>query len=239
VRRALVAGFFDFVEEAVRKEFGDAMDRGDVVVVGLGRVDPRRGMNLELFKRALGQVLDGECSDLLIVLGRSTSWIEDSVVAVLAERECESRTKLEVRDDLRDAAPIVSRLAAFGLSPQPAEEDTALLMKGLEGERLFCVRSASQPSFERTLVRFGFTFDPTQFVEEIVPASKNSNLVQSLGGKAEQFDWLLYAWSGLRTLPSEVKRKFRRGALEADSPAKVAAMLSRAVLKRSGGRSPG
>lgn len=234
MRKALIAGFFDFVEDAVRQDFGSSVDRGEIVVVGLGRVDPRRGMNLDLFKRALGQVLGGGCSDLLVVLGRSTDWLEESALAILVDYGDQCRIEFEARDDLRDAKPIIKRLTDFGLSEALGDAESVLLSEQLAGQRLFCVRAANQPTFERTLKRMGFKFDPEQFVEEAVPTSKNSNLVQSLTPKAEHFDWLLYAWAGLRTLPADVKRKFRCGALEADSPAKVVAMLKRTLLKKQG-----
>ncbi len=230
MKKALIAGFFDVIEDPVRRDFGGAIDRGDIVIVR-GRTDPRRGLNIELVKQAVGQLLTGGCTEVLVVLGESASWVQDAVLAILTPYSDRCQIELEVLKDLQDAPGIIRRLSEFGLTAQSPDADSALLMKQIEGQRVFCVRAEKQPSFERTLVRLGFVFSPVQFVEEAVEPSRNSNLIQALGNKAEHFDWLLYAWSGLRTLPADVKRKFGSRGLEADSPMKVCSMFKRRLLK--------
>ena len=85
-------------------------------------------------------------------------------------------------------------------------------------------------------MRLGFVSDTAQFVEEVVAEARNSNLIQSLAGKAGQVDWVLYAWgSGLRTLPANVKKHFHGRWLEADSPGKVSTLFKSRLLKKAGG----
>jgi hypothetical protein len=152
---------------------------------------------------------------------------------ILASHEGQHRIELEVFDDLRDSAAIIKRLGQFGLTSEPADGDSVALTQQLAGQRVYCVRAATQPSFERTLTRLGFVFDAQQFVEEVVPPSRNSNLIQTMSGKADQFQWVLYAWAGLRTLPADMKKKFHGHWLEADSPTKVCLMLKRRLLKQA------
>jgi hypothetical protein len=233
LRKALIAGFFDKVEDAVRREFGAAVDRNEIAIAGLGRVDPRHGLNFDTFKAALTSLTaNTDCLDLLIVVGRSVEWVDDAVLEVLVPFGEKHRISLEILDNLRDAERVTKHLGEFGLVAQPSDADAAALTEALRGQRLFCVRSSKQASFARTLERLGFAVDPEQFVEEVVAPAQNSNLVQLLNGKSEHFDWLLYAWAGLRTLPSEIKKKFSSGSLEADSPMKVCTMLKRRLLKR-------
>jgi hypothetical protein len=233
LRKALIAGFFDYVEASVRQEFGALVDRGDVVIVGLGRVDPRRGLNMELFKRAVGQLLTTECADVLVVVGASATWVEDSARTVLSPYGDRCRIDFQALEDLRDARPVLALISNYGIRNEPSNSDTDALMGQLAGQRVYCVRSVSQTSFERTLQRLGFVFDPLCFEEEVVESSRNSNLIQSLSSKSDRFHWLLYAWSGLRTLPSDAKKKFRSGCLEADSPMKVGTMFKQRLLKRA------
>jgi hypothetical protein len=42
-----------------------------------------------------------------------------------------------------------------------------------------------------------------------------------LGQKAKQYEHLLYAWDGLRTIKADVKKKFTGKAYEAETAAKV------------------
>ena len=231
MRKALIVGFFDSVEEAIRTTHGAAIDRGEIIVVGLGRVDPRRGINLETVRSAFA-ALPPDCTDLMVLIGRSATWVEDSLMAILAQYSERFRVDYHVFYDLRDATGVVEKMLAFGLQPAPPDTDSIELQKAIDGRRFYCVCSTNQSGFERALHRFGFRTDGGHFIEEVVPDGKNSNLVNTLVTKANNFDWLLYAWLGLRTLPADVKRKFRGGCIEGDSPAKVVSLLKRRLLGR-------
>ncbi len=230
MKKALIAGFFDMVEDDVRKDYGAAVDRGEIVVVR-GRSDPRHGMVLDHFKQGLATATQGGCTELLVVLGLSADWVEDKVLAILAPLEARLKIQLEVTKDLRSSEPVIGYIVAFGLVAAPVDSDSERLKEQLAGKRVLCVRASTQPGFGRTLERHGFVFDELVFTEESIEPAKNSNLIQSLSNRAEQYDWLLYSWAGLRYLPPDVKRKFKCGALSADSPSKVVVMLKRSLLK--------
>ena len=87
-------------------------------------------------------------------------------------------------------------------------------------------------SFREALGRAGFpdcVWDEC-FEELTVPRGKNSNLMEVLHGKADGFSHLLYAWTGLRTLPSKVKKRYSGTALEGPTAADVVNIFKRWVL---------
>lgn len=118
------------------------------------------------------------------------------------------------------------------LLPEPSEITVELSRSRLSGQKVLCVVVDGHTGFLKSLCRAGFPqclWD--EFFEEMVlPPGKNSNLMEMLYHKADGFAHLLYAWTGLRTLPSKVKNRYVGKAFEAPTAKDVVNLFKPWVL---------
>jgi hypothetical protein len=181
-------------------------------------------------------VADG-CDSVLVIYAVTNGWLDQAVRALVAQYQDSGVVfSFEPLRDARSAEPIAARLKEHGIDPAVAPSTMLpleLVRQQLGGQRVLCIRSTDQRDFETALIAEGFPVSCLDlFEEEPVGSGKNSGLVAHISASSGQFGWLLYAWAGLRSLPSEVKRKFAKGAYEAPTTAKVVTMLRRKVVAK-------
>lgn len=244
VKVAFIMGFYGNVENQLRGRYGAGFDRGWLVWIPM--VAHNRP-NMGIFKQALHVVLGDRTSDPVHVLlgtARGEEWIQDAVTGIIESMEgakWDKRVSLSTFANLQDADPLIRKLedCAFCTDDQPTITET-VLANYLGDSSVLCVRALWQPSFRDAFERAGVPAGvfARHCTEDAVPQARNPNLIRHLNTASAQFHFLLYAWSGLRTLPPETKRRYRRGAFEGPTPAKVTALFKEGVLgslRRAGG----
>ena len=126
---------------------------------------------------------------------------------------------------------VCGKLAAFSL-PEVGEITAERLHLRLSGQKVLCVVMDGHTGFREALCRAGFPecLIDECFEEMIVPRAKNSNLMDSLHGQSSGFAHLLYAWTGLRTLPAKIKTRYSGKVFEGPTAKDVVSLFKRWVL---------
>jgi len=162
-------------------------------------------------------------------------WVEDAVRAIVAGHQARFQgvqIHLVFETKAADAKLVLDRIDAFGL-PVPSKISLELLRIKLQGGRVLCVVIDGSTGFPECFQRIDFPDDciSDEFFEHmVVSRGKNSNLMEILHGKADQYPHLLYAWTGLRTMPAKVKKRFSGTAIEGPTARDVANMFKRWLL---------
>jgi len=210
---ALVAGFFEPVRQALQKGFAKQLEVSSLVwirQIGVGR-EPNLGILASELHR---QIANGAKQVLVLVaLLRGKEWVEHSVRAIIADAQAQCSSDVDVEVSFEQSATsanlVLEKITAFDL-PEPSEVSADLLRRRLAGHKVLCVVLDGCTGFRESMCRAGFpqeTFDEF-FVEMVVPGGKNSNLMDILHHKADTYRNILYAWTGLRHMPSKVKRRY-------------------------------
>ena len=229
---AFILGFFKPVHDYLHGNYQDLVR--NQILVSLPR---QRRADLQTipgkFKSRLFQLLDGEAKEVLVVLAltRDTSWIKHVIEATIEQaKSCFRTTSVQLRTntDALAVEKVIDELVRFGIENQNTIPRSALEKKLGQRRVLFVWREGSTPP-SVVLQRCGFIeSDIRDFFEELaIRPGRNSNLIRLLANKAQQYDHLLYAWKGLRTLPPEIKRRFKGIALEASDTTRVSNMFVR------------
>ena len=118
-------------------------------------------------------------------------------------------------------------LADFKLVPLSALSCAKIRTKTPNG-KILCVSLDGSTSVLEAIRRVGFPEATINmfFEEERIEGARNSNLMDYLSGRSKQFGYLLYSFTGLRTLTPVVKGKFER-CYEAPTAAKLAELARR------------
>ena len=229
---AFVLGFFKPVHDDLHDNYQDLVNHQNLISLPRQRRADLQSIPGK-FKSRLFQLLDGEAKEVLVVLAlpRDASWIKHVVEATIEDaKSCfpTARVQLRTSTDARAIERVIDELVHFGIETQNTIPRSELEKKLGRRRVLFIWRQGSTPP-SVALHRCGFTeSDIRNFFEELaIPPGRNSNLIRLLANKAQQHDHLLYAWRGLRTLPPEVKRRFKAIAIEASDTTKVSNMFVR------------
>lgn len=238
VKVALIMGFYGNVENQLRTSYGAAFDRGSLLWIPM---QARNRPNVEIFKQALKVVLQDRTSDPVHVLlgtARGEEWIHHAVTRIVESMEGareHKRVSLWTFANLQDADALIRKLeeCAFCVDDAPVITE-AMLAEYLGDSKVLCVRPVWQASYRDALERAGISaaLIDRYFVEDAVPAGRNSNLVQQLDCLSAQFGFLLYAFHGLRHLPPNTKQKYKGGAFPEATTAAVVAIFKASVLRR-------
>lgn len=233
MRNIFLLGFPTSCQRQLHERMSAEICRAGTVIF-IPQVSEGREADLVRFKsRILG--LDAAATTSKILLPTApepATWFLNAVDAICAER------RLRCPQDLVEfafAVPspdvLLEHVLSFGPTVSP-EISIDLLRRKLRGEKVLCLRSTSQSSFQDVFKREGI---PTEswddhFAELQLNPGKNSNLIQEVTNRAQRYSHLLYAWSGLRTLPSDVKRRFTGIRYEAPTTVKVVRFFRRWLL---------
>ena len=232
---AFVTGFFSPVKNGLEAEFAAELSRGALVF--LGKASPHQAFDLKIFKSRFFQVAKGGDRDPILVIAakvRGLEWVNDSLAAIVESARAQSNGKeirLLVFDDTQNPDPIIGALHDFDLSDSHEQggvtEDK--LLTYTHGQKVLCVRSDNQSTFEDALRRAGLQFDRFEdhFVE--VSLAYSSNVSQALKSYAKQHACLLYAWGALKYLDPSVKSKWK-SLHQGETPAAAVARFKQAVL---------
>jgi hypothetical protein len=235
VKIVFVAGFFDPVRKALEETFPDHLKSGGGLI-WIRQVGSGRELNINEFKSRFFDALARGATQILIVMAvlRGKEWIEKTIGTIVSSaKETYPAVEIELRceKNAQSSSTVLQGIAAFGL-PAPPDVSMERLSEKLQGKKILCVVLEGRSGFEQSLDRAGF---PTEafalyFEELSITAGKNSNLIELLSEKSKSFDHLLYAWSGLRTLPPKTKRDFCGLRFEAGSSFEVVLLLKKWVL---------
>jgi len=166
---------------------------------------------------------------LLVVLERH-AWVVESVEAIISDGKLRNPyldCHLLFFKDAGDRIGVRSAIDDFGLQENEASEALPheLVSRKLQG-KVLCVSMDGKTSIVDSLRRAGFPDSVLSelFVEQRIPAGKNSNLMAQIGSQSGNHFCLLYAWEGLRTTTPDVKRGFQK-CYEARSATKVVSLF--------------
>jgi hypothetical protein len=235
VKIVFVAGFFDPVLKALQDTYPDHLKSGGSIV-WIRQVGPGRELNINDFKSRLFDKLSKGARDILIIVAvlRGKEWVEEiirSIVGGAEETYPDAEIRLQFEKSAQSSSTVLTGIATFGLSPPP-EISMDRLAEKLQGKKVLCVGLDGHAGFEGSLERAGFPKDAfaEYFVELTFSGGKHSNLIKLLNEKAKSYDHLLYSWSGLRSMPPAVKKKYSGVGLEASSSFEVVLLFKRWVL---------
>ena len=236
VKVALILGFYQSVHDYLHGNYQDSVGRRKLISL------PRqRRADLQLipgkFKSRLMQLLAGGAEDVLVVLAlpHDARWMQSVIQATIEQARSRfptAKVRLVTSSDTRATENVVEELVRFGVATQDTIPRSALEERLGQSRVLFVWPEGRTPP-SVALRRRGFMeSDIRDFFEELaIDPGRNSNLVRLLRNKAKEFEHLLYAGRGLRTLPREVKRRFK-GVTEASDTTKVADLFARWLTRR-------
>jgi hypothetical protein len=237
LKAAFIAGFYEPVRKALTDRFPKQMEVSSLVWIK--QVAPNREADLGMFGSQLAHKLTNGARKILVMVAvlAGKGWVEETVRAIVAEqKEIHPNIEIELcfEQKAADAALVVQKVADFNL-PEPSEVSVALLRSKLAGEQVLCVVMDGQCGFPEALSRAGFPPEcicEEFFVDMVISCGKNSNLMDLLYKKADQYRHILYAWTGLRHMPGTVKKRYT-GAMFVGPTAKDAvSLLKRWLLER-------
>jgi hypothetical protein len=190
-----------------------------------------------MFGSQLAQQLAGGAKQILVMVAllSEKGWVEDCVRAIVSEA-----TSLHSGVDVQfcferkaaDEHLVLQKLIEFDL-PEPSEVSVDLLRSKLSGARVLCVVMDGHTGFPESLRRIDFPeacICDEFFEHMVVSRGKNSNLMEVLYKKADRHQHILYAWTGLRTMPSTVKKRYSVIAFEGPTARDVANLFKRWLL---------
>jgi hypothetical protein len=232
---AIVAGFFEPVRRALEGRFAKQFEVSSLMWIP--QLGNGREPNLGMLESQLARQLAGGAKHILIfvaLLG-GKQWVEETVNSIVANalsRYEDVALELVFESKAQDSGPIITRLVGFGL-PEPSEITPDLLREKLQGQKVLCVVMDGHTGFSESLQRCGFPDECIcdEFFEFMgVSRGKNSNLMEVLHGKADTYPHILYAWTGLRTMPAAVKKRYAGKAIEAPTARDACNMFKRWIL---------
>jgi len=190
-----------------------------------------------MFGSQLAQQLANGAKQILVVVAllSEKGWVEDSVRAIVSEAtSIHSGVDIQLcfEQKAADADIVLQKVIEFDL-PEPSEVSVDLLRSKLSGRRVLCVVMDGHTGFPESLSRAGFPPEcicDEFFVEMVIPHGKNSNLMEMLYNKAGQYQHILYAWTGLRTMPNKIKKRYLGVAFEGPSARDVVNVFKRWLL---------
>jgi hypothetical protein len=234
---AFVAGFFDPVKKALEESYSEHLTSGSVIWIRQqesGTHPPPTAANLKDFSSRFFDVIR-RVDSILIILAVPTQqrWVEDRVRAMIdkATQSAPNVTcNLVTCRNAGDRAEVITALDTYDLKTDTGTGVDKIRAKIPTG-KILCVSHASKTSILLALERAGFSARAIEecFEEERIDGARNSNLVESLGSRANSYPFLLYAWDGLRTIDAKTKRNFA-GCYEAPSAAKVVQFFKALIL---------
>jgi hypothetical protein len=201
------------------------------------QVSLNREPDLGMFGSRLAQQLAGGAKQILVMVAllSGTKWVEGTVRAIVSEATSLHpgvEVQLYFEDKATNADLVLQKVTEFGL-PEPSEISVDLLRWRLSGARVLCVVMDGHTGFQESLSRAGFPPECVSeefFAEMVVPRGKNSNLMGTLHDRADQHRHILYAWTGLRTMPSKVKKRYSVIAFEGPTATDVVNLFKRWLL---------
>jgi hypothetical protein len=176
---------------------------------------------------------------VLVAVLAEKGWLRETVDAIVHDAqthypEAQIRVVYETKVSRSNQESIIATIADFGL-PEPCEITADAMRLRLAGRKVLCVVLDGCTGFEECLRRSGFPDECIcdEFFEHmVIPSGKNSNLMAVLHGKAEQYQHLLYAFTGLRTLSASIKKRYTVFAFEAPNARDVVNVFKRWLLNR-------
>jgi hypothetical protein len=107
-----------------------------------------------------------------------------------------------------------------------------LIQKKLGDAKVLCVSPQNRPDLKTALQRGGFPVATIEemFHEEKIEFGENSNLMQTLEGKADRYSYLLYSWEGLRHTSSAVEQRFGKNLFKGRTARNVVEQFKQHVL---------
>jgi hypothetical protein len=226
-----VAGFYDPIKTALESAHPDLWRQKSLIWIGAAA--PKNNLDLGQFSGRYFQQLSQGIEGILVLAAarRGSEWVTDQVASIMQqgrERFPLVPCELQTTKNLGDKEWISSAISKYGIPLRPAELTEQDVRAKLGAGSVFCVSMSGRTSILDALGRASFTKAAIDgcFVEERIQPARNSSLMDHLISRAQQYDHLLYAWDGLRTLKPEVKSRFRT-AYEAHSAAAVVELFSR------------
>lgn len=232
---AFVVGFYEPVRRALERRFAKQLKVSSLVWVR--QVSSNREPDLGMFASRLAQQLAAGAKQILVMVAllSGTKWVEGSVRAIVADamvRYSGVDVQIYFENKATNADFVLQQVTEFGL-PEPSEISVDLLRWRLSGAKVLCVVMDGHTGFQESLSRAGFPPECVSeefFAEMVVPRGKNSNLMGTLHDKADQHRHILYAWTGLRTMPSKVKKRYSVIAFEGPTATDVVNLFKRWLL---------
>jgi hypothetical protein len=232
-------GFYEPVRRALEGRFAKQMEVSSLVwIPQLG--DGREG-DLGKFGASLSRQLRNGAKDVLVLVAilAGKDWVKESIGAIIHEaqshyRDANIQVIFETKVSRSNQEFIVAKIAGFDL-PEPCEITPEIMRSRLAGRKVLCVIMNGLTGFDESLRRAGFPDECIceEFFEHVVvPNGRNSNLMEVLDGKADQYQHLLYVFTGLRTLSASVKKKYSVFAYEAPTARDVLNVFKRWLLNR-------
>jgi hypothetical protein len=231
---AIVVGFFDPVWAELQREYAAHVAEKTLILVKPALPSP-----IPRIPDVASRVADasGRAKSLLVVAASldNYEWVPmriEEMVVTIGRRTAGLEVRTEIRKSATDPKEILQLIADFALEP-PLPISVELLRTALRDTKVLCVSMEGRTTLRDALMRAGFPEEAWDlyFVERIIPGARNSNLLNSIGLESHQCTHLLYAWDGLRTLSSAVKKKFKGKQYECPTAAQVAEAFKRWVLK--------
>lgn len=228
---ALVVGFMDPVRTALNDCYPQDTFEDRLIFI------PNRNNSLETFRAQLYDALK-TADDLLVVLGRPRPqrYLEGAVLGIIqgAQGQHSFSFQFEALGNIYDAAPVVQLVKNFGIDTQPQITTEDIRRKVPHG-KIFCASLAGKTSILAALKRADFSAAAIAecFEEEVIGASRNSNLNSHLKTQAGSHPYLIYAWEGARTITPEAKTAFAAGCVEAQSAAQAVELFRKWIAGAS------
>ena len=231
---AIVVGFFDPVWAELEKRYSAQIAEKTLVLI-----KPEEPKPIPCIAEIASRISDlcGKAESALILVAQLVGyeWVVAKVeeMATLAEaRNVGLDIAVRITKEASDWKWVQSIVGEFGL-PQPSSVTMATVRRALGDTKVLCVSMEGRTRLSDALLRAGFPKEAVEqfFVERLIPPAKNSNLISSISAESGQCRHLLYAWDGLRTLPSSVKKQFRGKHYESATAAQVAESFKKWVMK--------
>jgi hypothetical protein len=236
---AIVAGFYEPVRRALEGRFKRQLEVSSLVWIP--QLGNGREPDLGKFGANLSHQLKNGAKHILVLIAilAGKGWVEECVQAIVSEaqshyQDAKISVVFETKVSHSNQESIVARIAEFGI-PEPCEITAEIMRSRLAGSKVLCVVMDGHTGFHESLRRAGFPDECIcdEFFEHmVVPNGRNSNLLRVLHGKAEQYQHLLYAFTGLRTLSPLIKKRYSVFAYEGPTTRDVVNVFKRWLLDK-------
>lgn len=235
MKTVFVVGFYDPVKAILDQHYSRYLETQ--TVIWIRQAGRHREANLSEFAQRFFDRLSVGTTQALILLAapRGQDWVITAVAEMMKrgeERHPGVELDLRTFNNLGDITGVQD--AILGFEPLDLGEISAAAVRariGL-GCSVLCVSLDGKTALTDALVRANFTPDCVGdcFVEERIAGARNSNLMELLSNRSRQYDHLLYAWDGLRTLKPQVKGKYKV-CFEAPTAAMVVDLFRRWIME--------
>lgn len=234
---AFVAGFFEPVRRALHERFAKQLEVSSLIWIQ--QVGAGRELDLGMLGSELHRQLANGAKQVLVLVAllRGKEWVEHSVRAIITQAKSQYSGDIDIELSFERTAAsaelVLERIVAFTL-PEPSEVSVELLRRRLAGEKVLCVVLDGRTGFCESMCRAGFPQEALDefFVEMVVPGGRNSNLMDNLYHKADTHRHILYAWMGLRHMPSKVKKRYTGAMFIGPTTKDVVSLFKRWLLEQ-------